>query len=168
MCETSPRRQRVRLDGVRAPYEDKVGVEDVLERVSGRARAEGQGKPRHRRPVANAGAVVDVVSLEGDPRPLLHDVAVLVRRPAGNLESQGLRPELLVCLLELARDEAEGLVPGGFHELVALLDERLGQPVRAVDELPAGGALGAKLALVYRAALVGLDADQPAVIDDEV
>jgi hypothetical protein len=118
--------------------------------------------------MADTGAVVDIVGLESHTCPLLHDVAVLIRGAARNLEAKGSRPELVRGLLEFARDKAKGFIPRSFHELVILLDQRLCQPIRAMDRFPAGSALGTKLSFVHRAAFIGLDTHYFPIVDDKI
>ena len=160
--------ERVRLNRVCPDHEDEVRVREVLEGVRRGTGAEREREPRDGRPVADARAVVDVVGLKGHPREFLQGVALFVRRPARDLEAEGLRPELLVGLLELRGDETERLVPGRLHELAVLLDEGLCQPVGALDEFPAGCSLGAEFSLVDRAPLVGFYPHEFAVVHHKV
>ncbi len=114
--------------------------------------------------MAETGAVVDVGGLEDRTGKLLHQVVLFVgdtgRSKAGTL--------FTLVLLEILSDQLVCLVPAGLDKLPILLDERLGQPVRAVDEFMGIGSLGAELAFVDRVALPGLDADNLLVHDNKV
>ena len=133
--------KRVGLDCVGTPHDDQVGVQDILERVGGCTGTERERETGNGRSVADTGTVVDVVGLEGNTGPLLQGVAVLVDGTARGLETEGLGAELVGGLLELLCDQVNGFVPGGFLELVVLLDQRLCQPVRASGQVPSRSPL---------------------------
>ena len=82
--------KRVCLHCVGAPHDDEVGVQDILERVGGGTGPEGEREPGNRRSVADTGAVVNIVGLEGNAGPLLQGIAVLVNGTARGMETEGL------------------------------------------------------------------------------
>ena len=114
--------------------------------------------------MAEPGAVVDVGGLENRTGKLLHQVVLFV----GDTGRSKACTLLALVLLEILGDQLVGLVPARFLELAVLLDERLGQPVRAVDEFVGIVALGAELAFVDRVTVPGLDADNLLVLDNKV
>jgi len=118
--------------------------------------------------MADPGAVVHVVREEPDSGDFLHDVAFLVRRAAGDLEPEGLRPVLIGGLPEFLCHQVEGFIPACLHEFAVLLDEGLREAVRAVHEFVACHALRAELPLVDRAAAIGLYTNQLSIVHHQV
>lgn len=117
-------------------------------------------RPATGRAVADTCAVVNVIGLEGNAGPLLKGIAVLVDRTARSVETKGLGAALLVSFGELFYDQVNGFVPGGLLELVALLDQGLGQPSGLLDRFPAGRTLRAELAFVDRGPLERFDTNE--------
>ena len=69
---------RMGLGRVAADQQEHVGLLDFVQRVRGGAAAEYRGKTRHRRAMANAGAIVHVVRSHHRPHELLENVILFV------------------------------------------------------------------------------------------
>jgi hypothetical protein len=147
------RGDRVVRGRVRAGEQRDVGVDDVAVGRRDRAGADALEQRRHRRRVAEARAVVDVVRAEARPDQLLEEVGLLVRALRRSEAGDRPRAVLGVDPLELGRRELERLLPGRLaevrHDLV-------------VVDHPAGPLAPAALAahVLRERALRVADADQ--------
>ena len=105
--------------GVRADHEHDLGLEHVHHRVGHGAAAHTLEQRRHRRRMAQARAVVDVVGAEAGAHQLLEQVRLLVAA-LGRAEAGERRRSVPVAdAHQSARGQVERLVPGGLAERVA-------------------------------------------------
>jgi hypothetical protein len=109
-------------------------------------------------------AVVDVRGLDRDTGELRYQVVLLVR-DTGRREETDL---VGLVAFQLGGNELDGLVPARLDELAVLLDERLGQPVGRIDELPGIVPLRAEFALVDGVPVPRRYADDLLVLHDKV
>ena len=69
------------LSGIGSDDEQNIGVNNLVKGIGGRSAAKACGKPRHRRSMADSGAVVHIVGAEDCPGKLLHQIVLLVGAP---------------------------------------------------------------------------------------
>ena len=117
--------------------------------------------------MAEPRAVVYVVGAYDGPRKFLHEVVVLVGSLRRRQESQGVGAMRLLCLPQVVGDKLQRLVPLSLPEPIPVLDQRLRQPVRMVDELVGTPAFDAEFARP-RATLVWEDTHNLPVSNLEV
>src|SRR3546814_8249931 len=99
-------RDRVRLRGVAAHDDERLGVADVVEGIGHRAVAPGVGYPGHGRRMADACLVVLVVGApEGGE--LAEDIGALVGELGGAHPVCGFRPRCLPDLHKIVADLVE-------------------------------------------------------------
>ena len=145
------RQHGMALRRVAADDHHQAGLLDILDRTRIAAVADRAEQSRRRRRLAVARAVIDVVRADHRARQLLHQIAFFVGAFRRGDERERVRPVRGFDLGEALGDQVERLVPRGLAKLVALADQRLRQPVGAVDEIPAELAFDAGGDAVRRA-----------------
>ena len=152
------------LECIGPEYEDALRLDEIPDRVRHRPGPEDRREAGDGGRVAEPGAVVDVRRLERHPGELLHQVVLLVRCPGGGEAGH------LVGFVgpELLRDQIVRLVPGRLDECAVLLDQRLREAIRAVDEFMGITSFGAELAPVDGCALPVRHVKDLAVANDKV
>ena len=157
-------RHRMRLGGIAAQEEQRLGVADVGVAVGHRAVAPGVGDAGDGGGVADARLVVRVVGA-----PERGELAVEIRAFVGEFGRaepiDGIGAGLAADLLELVADLVDGGVPGDARPLPVHELGRIAQAAVAVHHLAGGGALGAVRAAVDRRIPARLLADPDAVDD---
>src|SRR5690606_33603211 len=141
---------RMRLRRVRAHEDQGLRIADVVVGIRLRAVAPGVGHARHRRRMADAGLVVDVVGAP-EGRELAEEVGTLVRELGRAEQVDGVGAVALADLHHLVADLVDGLLPGDALPLAAGQFHRVFQPPVAVRDLAHGGTLDAVAAAVDRA-----------------
>ena len=132
------------LGGVAADDEDEAGLLDVGDGAGIAAVADGAREAHGGRGLAVARAVVDVVGADDGARQLLHQVALFVGALGGGDEGRARRGRgSFLISVNLSAMRVRGFVPGGLAEGVAFADERGGEAVVGVDEVPGELALDA-------------------------
>ncbi len=127
------RHDRVRIGTVIAKHQQTFGVFNIANGVAHRAVAERLLKTRHRRPVTDARAAVDIIGVEHCAGEFLHHVVGFVAGAAGRAGGHdGARAILLFDGREALCGIANGLIPGDHLECAAFLvaDHRLGEARR--------------------------------------
>ncbi|CCJ84305.1 hypothetical protein BN133_682 [Cronobacter dublinensis 582] len=149
------RHDRVRIGAVVAEDQQAFGVFDIADGVTHRAVAERLLKTCDRRPVADAGAAVDVIGVNHRAGEFLHHVVGFVAGAARGAGSHdGARAILLFNGRQTLCGVADRLFPGDGFERAAFLvaDHRLGEARRqqlgVIKEIPAVVAFKAELVLV--------------------
>jgi len=162
------RRHRVVRGRVGADQEDHLGVLDVVHLVRHRARADALEQRHHRRGMAKARAMVDVVLAEAGAHQLLEQVGLFVRA-LGRAEAGERVLVLLADLPQPLGRLVEGDVPRHLLEYLApvggidgehrglreagLADQRLGQALRMRRIVETIAALDAQAVMVRRTVL---------------
>ena len=158
------RGDRVVFRGVGADHDDDVGVLHRGERGRDRARADVFHQRRHRRRVAKAGAVVDIVGAEAGAHQLLDEIGLLVRALGRAEAGERAGARSISDLPKALGGKIQSLVPRGFAEMgeriggvdvvadllrhALLSDQRHGQTVGMADIVEAEAALDAEAILV--------------------
>ena len=173
------RGHRMVLGGVGADDDGEVGVLDLVEGRRDRARADVLHQRRHRRGVAEPGAVVDVVVAEPLADQLLEEIRLLVRALGAAEPGHGRAAVRAAQPVEPARRGVQRLVPARLAEVgqrvrridvqplgrrVVAADQRACQPVRMRHVVEAEASLDAEPALVRRA-VHPVDPGDPPVLD---
>jgi len=155
---------RMHLRHVRAPGHDGVGELDVVVAARRLVDAEGLNEPGHRRRHAVARVGIEVVAAPAGLDHLGGDVALLDGVLPGAHDRDASRTELLVVTLELRRHLVERPLPGDLDEVALLVEravlhaqQRLGQPVLAIEDLRVVVALGTQQAAVDRRVRIAFD-----------
>ena len=133
-------RDRVVHGRVGADDDHHLGLGHVHHRVGHRARADAFEQGRHRRGVAQARAMVDVVAAEAGAHQLLEQVGFFVAALGRAEAGQRLAAVAVADLAQPAAGEFQRFFPGGFAEDVhhALRDPsskspRLGASARRIS-----------------------------------
>ena len=137
---------RMVLGRVGAAHENGPRRLDIVEGVGGRARPEHRLERRGARRVADAGAAVDVVGADDDPRELLREVVLFVGRAGGAKDADAVGSESPSQVAEPLRDEIERLVPRRHSPRVALPDQRIHHAIGSRGEVEGVAALHAHVA----------------------
>ena len=124
------RRHRMVRIGVRADYHQAARFFVVDIRIGSRAAPQRRQHRLHRRRVAEARAVVDMVAAHDEPRELLLNEPVFVRRLRRSERPEGVLPMLRQPL----RDVIERLVPARRLQLAVAPNHRRRNPVGMVHE----------------------------------
>jgi hypothetical protein len=114
---------QIRLFNIR----DRTGIAAVPHRSEQAGGCRSLAVPR---------AVVHVVGSDHGPSQLLHQVAFLVGAFGRADKAESVRATPPFDLRKACRNKVQRLIPAGFAEAVALADQRRGEPVLAVDEVP--------------------------------
>ena len=124
------------LRSVTADNEHQIRLRYVCDRAGVSAITDGTKQTYCCRCLAIARAVVDIVCSDYGPGQLLHQIAFFI----GALRRRD-KPDRVWSILgfdlgQALSNQAERFVPTGFAKFVALSNERLRQPVSAVDMVP--------------------------------
>ncbi len=171
---------RVVLGRVRADHDDQLGILALVEGGGHRRRADAFEQRRHRRGVAEARAMVDVVGAEAGADQLLEQVRLFIRTLGGAEAGQRVGAVAVADCLEARSGTIERLFPGGLAEVrprirridelvrhlrhAVLADHRLQQALRIGDVIEAEAALHAEPVGIRRAVLAD-DGDDLVVLD---
>ena len=147
-------RDGMSFGGVRTRDENHVVFGDLIERIGEGTGAHGQVERRNRRGVAEPGAVVDVVGLQGRAGELLEQVVLLVGALGGRIDRHRVGAIRVAVVRQPLRSQIEGLVPARAPPaaLAAGADSNEGmrETVLVLRVVPAVAALDAEPALVDR------------------
>ena len=168
------------LGRVRADDDDDVRVRARGEGGGDRARADPLEERHHRRRVAKARAVVDVVGAEPGSDHLLDEVRLLVRPLGGAEPGEGASAVPIADAREAGRGAVEGLLPARLPEVgpgvrgidgavrglrrVVTAHKRPGEPVGVRDVVEAEAPLDAE-ALLVRRPVAAIDGRDPFALD---
>jgi hypothetical protein len=160
----------VHLGHVGAPGDDGVGELDVVVTAGRLVDAEDLDERCHSRRHAMAGVGVDVVGPPAGLGQLDRRVTLGDRVLAGPHDADPGRAELAVNLLELTFHLVERALPRDLGKIAVLVEtpvlhpqERLRQPVLAIEDVGVGVALGAQKAAIDRILRIALDGRHVAV-----
>ena len=171
---------RVVLGRVGADDQDDIGLERVGERRGDRRRTDGLEQSRHRRGMAQPGAVVDIVGAETGAHQLLEEIGLLVAALGRTEAGQGLAAVTVADGFQSGGGESQGLVPARLAEMapgigridvgqrvlgrIVAANQGLGQAVRVADVIEPEAALDAESALVA-GTLTAVDGNDFIVLD---
>jgi hypothetical protein len=165
------RGDRMVLGGIGADDDDDVGVLAFVEGCSDRSRPNTFEQSRHRRGMAQPGAMIDIVGAETGAHQLLEQVSLFVGAFGRAEAGQRLRPVAVADFLQTASGAVERFLPSRFAEVspgirridifmrdfwhAVLADHRLEQALRIGHVIEAEASFHAKPVLIGRPALAG-------------
>ncbi len=152
---------------VAADDNHQIGLFDVRDRTGIAAVAHRSEQAGGRRSLAVPRAVVHVVRADHGPSQLPHQVAFLVGAFGRADKAEGVRAILLFDLRKARRYKVQRLIPAGLTEAIALADQRRGESVLAVGEVPRELALDAGGNAVRRA-ICRLDLQNVAIFRPDI
>ena len=127
---------RMALGSIAAYNQHQVGLLDIGNRSGIAAIAHSAPQTRRGGRLAIARAVIDVVSADNRARQFLHEERLFVGALGRGDERERVRPVRRLDFAEAPRHQVERFVPTRLAEAVAFADQRSGQPIGTIDEIP--------------------------------
>lgn len=152
------------LGDVGADHQQQVGLVDVGDAATHRPGAQGASQAGHRRAVADARAMVDVVGAQHRAGKFLRRVIVLIAGMGAADHPDAGRPQFVQRQLEAFGGSRQRLLPTGRAQAAVFPNQWLAQAPGGLDGEAARPALGAQLTFADRMSGLRLDANDPALL----